>query len=252
MRRVIGRTLTPVVDAALRALDGTPSVDEHRAMAAALSRASHGIGVVDEAAFAASERARTLANQVAVQTEAAPSLAAAWPYDAAPLPPAARVFWARLHSGACSTASAAGILSRLPSKLDAKRWFPKVGVPRGLADVFRSLIAAREAAGLDLYARDVSERLLRHVEIRQDDALVAPGALQETEAARELDKLAWAHALLDCAAAFEDLRFLNAALKWIDRRANAIGAGAQPGPSQAFAYVSAVERQETLLDRLAP
>jgi hypothetical protein len=237
VKRTLAAALTPAIERALRAFEPARSAADHLRLAARLGPAARDADPRDAEAFADSPR------WLGAASELRPLDA---PLVASPeFPRAARSVSIAARAGDQAWARAA--LEPLAGAIEAKRWFVAAGVRAGLAEALRALIASGVH---ESYACDVAERLLRHVEVKRADALAAPAISLETPSAREIEKLAWCHALLDCAASLRDLRFLNAALKTLDRAARVLERGAAPSALHALAYVSAVRRQERALSEL--
>jgi hypothetical protein len=99
----------------------------------------------------------------------------------------------------------------------------------------------------------VCERLLRHLEVRGDQALEFRSTAREAWQAR-LERIRFTHALLDASESFRDLRFLNTALKQNDRHHRELArAGSGVGRDLlGVHYAASVARQESLLRRLYP
>ena len=143
----------------------------------------------------------------------------------------------------------------IAAALEPKRWFlAKRGVLPGSADALRFVLyVVREVSGVAgieatrAYAEEVLERVLRHVEVKREDAL----ELSATHGPGDefLERLRFSHALLDAWNCFSDLRFLNLTLKTQDwhlrrlQRKPAGSRGAQWTPHFLF-YLSAYARQE--------
>jgi len=116
----------------------------------------------------------------------------------------------------------AGALQSLADGLAAHRWFLlKRGTLYGSANFLRALVAhaacvdVGQPAGADLgaYTRTVLDRLIRHLEVKREDALgFAVGSLPE-DALPSLERLRFTLALLAASRFFGDARYLNTALK---------------------------------------
>jgi hypothetical protein len=161
-----------------------------------------------------------------------------------------------LLAGAClgvtPRAARARALQTLASALAPGRWFPREGFAPGAANLLRTFVADGEGALAD-YASEVCERLLRHVEVQRERALRPRGGV--TPDANRLEQARFTLALLDAAERWQDLRFLNAALKrsdlhhgqWARRRARS-----RRDLLAGLHWAAAVARQERLLGELAP
>jgi len=125
-------------------------------------------------------------------------------------PEAACLLLAAQRAGRLPSAEASEIALAFASDLPPRRWFARAGTPRGTASLLRCLVA-----GDAVEAPQILERLLRHVEIRREDAL----RLRPPEDLRQqrLEQLRFTLALLEGAERLHDLRLLNAALKLNDR-----------------------------------
>jgi hypothetical protein len=163
-------------------------------------------------------------------------------------PAASLLLLAAQRAGGLSAASSAKLVRELSEGLPPRRWFVRAGTPRGTANLLRSLIAA----GLP-EADELLERLLRHVEIRREEALRlrTPGSVGQ----ENLERLRYTLALLEGAAWRRDLRFLNAALKLNDAHLLTLrrtrGQGALRNRLELH-YLASVALQERELRELAP
>jgi hypothetical protein len=114
----------------------------------------------------------------------------------------------------------AAALRSLADGLAADRWFLlKRGTLYGSANFLRALVAYADEAGADLesYTRIVLDRLVRHLEIKRQDALGFAARSLPEDALPALERLRFTLALLTASRTFGDARYLNAALKANDR-----------------------------------
>jgi hypothetical protein len=150
------------------------------------------------------------------------------------------------------------LLATLCANLEPRHWFLKRGALYGTADLLRALIGALRLGhiGLEMYTRDVCDRLLRHLEVRRQKWLPFRSESRPADACEPLERVRFTLALLDAAAHFEDLRLLNAALKandWHLQLLRSRGArrleAARPvtAGSLQIHYLASLARQERML-----
>jgi hypothetical protein len=102
---------------------------------------------------------------------------------------------------------------------------------------------------------DVLDRLIRHVEVRRNDALrfAAPAPREDDDTL--LERMRFAIALIEAAELFGDLRYLNSAMKLIDNALVDLRRGAPKQESQSMrsrlAYVVALTAQEGLMRKVS-
>lgn len=160
-----------------------------------------------------------------------------------------------LRAGHLTRPTARALARRLAGPVAPARWFRKAGVLPGSACLLRAWLAVEDPD--DPVLDDVRERMLRHVEVRREDALALRATPSEPASARgALERLRFALTLLDVAERRRDGRFLNGALKLLDwqhaplaRRGFGEGTAA---PLLGAHYAACVVRQERLLEALWP
>ncbi len=119
-----------------------------------------------------------------------------------------------LKSGAIRVEDATDILTSIIENLPPKDWFSSAGAFYGTSYVLRTFLALRNCPGVFAdYARDVSERLLRHVEVRRRRALRFRTESVPVDASYLLERIRFTLSILDAADLYCDARYLNAALK---------------------------------------
>ena len=121
-----------------------------------------------------------------------------------------------INSNQISPAKAITFLRTLSESLPARCWFARAGVHNGSALFLSALISlqAKGETSLTPYLEDVLERLMRHVEIKREDALQF-----HTDATHKSflqERLWFVLCLLKASSLFQDLRLLNTALKMHD------------------------------------
>ncbi|MEN8182917.1 MAG: hypothetical protein ABFS46_10330 [Myxococcota bacterium] len=275
MRRALDRALGPAVERVLRRFEQNVDPAEHRRLATRLA-GSHAfqerpasLGVHDaESLGLRMDRVRDEASAAArllhLGTLSPPATSPEGALDAELAgvqarfleagndDPAARalclVVLAGLRRGEVGIGAAHDVAWRTAMGIEPKRWFLRRGVVFGTSNLLRILLGS--GTEHETYTAEVCERLLRHVEVRRDDALLLRSGPDQPFEAR-LERLRFTHALLDAAARFRDLRFLNAALKLSDRHHREL-AGAPRGDLLGLHYAAGVARQEALLASLLP
>jgi hypothetical protein len=119
-----------------------------------------------------------------------------------------------LRSGSIRVEDATDILSAVMENLPGKDWFPSTGAIYGTSYVLRSFLALRDRPRVFAdYARDVSERLLRHLEVRRHRALQFRTESVPVDASYLLERIRFTLSILDAADLYCDARYLNAVLK---------------------------------------
>ena len=171
--------------------------------------------------------------------------------------------WYWLDRGPASEAEVAEVLAAFPPK----RWFLfKRGVFAGSSVLLAHLVAwaatqgeaAREPALRETGTPalralvDVLDRLIKHIEVRRNDALgfqVADRSPARSEAEAPTERLRFAMILIEASRVFGDLRYLNTAMKLVDRSlAEQRGRGADARhPDATLAYLFAFCLQEERL-----
>lgn len=187
----------------------------------------------------------------AASCEAAGARSAGVPLEASSLQ-----LLAGLGAGSLTPDAARRGARALAEGFEARHWFPRKGIRLGSANLLRTLLLATPPETQpDGYVDDVCERLLRHVEVRRDEALRLASAPRAPWQA-PLEALRFTLALLDAAARSGDARFLNAALK-LNERHHRVLLRAQRGQGLgqvllALHYAASVARQEAWLARRFP
>ncbi len=119
-----------------------------------------------------------------------------------------------LRSGSIRVEDATAILSAVMESLPGRDWFSSTGTIYGTSYVLRSFLALGDCPRVfSDYARDVSERLLRHVEVRRRHALRFRKESVPVDASYLLERIRFTLSILDAADLYCDARYLNAALK---------------------------------------
>ena len=121
------------------------------------------------------------------------------------------------RSGCIPSTQIHAVLTELVSGFEPRQWFiARRGVLHGTSALLRALISYVHGHSdddpLGRYVGEVLDRLLKHVEVRREEAL----RLAETarpDASQAQERIRFTFALLEGSAAFGDLRLLNAALK---------------------------------------
>ncbi|MCR9095925.1 MAG: hypothetical protein NXI30_17015 [bacterium] len=142
-----------------------------------------------------------------------------------------RAAWARLDHERTNERDVAALLDSFPPE----RWFIfKRGVFPGTSVLLADLVrwadtqgdaprdpAIRSTGSAALRALvDVLDRLIKHIEVRRNDALpfhVDAARQTRSEAAAQVERLRFAMALIEASRVFGDLRYLNTAMKLVDR-----------------------------------
>ncbi len=119
-----------------------------------------------------------------------------------------------LKSETIRVEDATDILTPIIENLPPKDWYPSAGTLYGTSYVLRSFLALRNCPRVFTdYARDVSERLLRHIEVRRRHALLFREDSVSADASYLLERIRFTLSILDAADLFCDARYLNVALK---------------------------------------
>ena len=102
---------------------------------------------------------------------------------------------------------------------------------------------------------DVLDRLIRHIEVRRDDALRFATPTLRPDADPLLERLRFAMALIEAAELFRDLRYLNSAMKLVDNTLVALRRQPPKQESQSIrrhlAYVTTLAAQEALMRKVS-
>ncbi|MBW2270501.1 MAG: hypothetical protein JRH16_18200 [Deltaproteobacteria bacterium] len=189
------------------------------------------------------------------ETQTAPPIAPAalGPADADASRAAARLtlLAASLSSSAAPRAFAAPLRAHAEA-FEPRQWFLRRGVRYGTSQLLRSLLRASGGQHLpDLapYAREVCDRLMRHVEVRRQDCLPFEANSLPNDAEPIVERLRFAIALVEAAWAFEDLRYLNSALKLFDWSLDSVRRGAV-SRAASLHYAVGIGRQERAMREL--
>ena len=126
------------------------------------------------------------------------------------------VVFCGLKRGFVSPEKVVDILSWVVENLPAKDWFSSAGTLYGTSYVLRSVLAfcsmKHHEAFMD-YIQDVGERLMRHLEVKRQKALQFRMESVPDDALYLLERTRFTIGLLDAAELFQDVRYLNIALK---------------------------------------
>ena len=151
------------------------------------------------------------------------------------------------------------VVERLSGTLKPKRWFPSTGTPYGVSFLFRSLVHLCRTTGrtsLRDKLRKIGERLLRHVEVRRQDALKFDRTGLPDDASVLMEHLRFTIGMLEMARLFQDTRFFNAALKmndWHYRKVRRLSLPSRTDPVGmvpiliVLHYVQSITEQEKLM-----
>jgi len=143
-------------------------------------------------------------------------------------------------------------LFALAATLDPPRWLLRKGTAYGGSALLRALVGLAAAGGgepPDALTRSLCERLLRHVEVRREEALAFLPESLPRDPRPPRERLRFAAALLEAAEHYRDARYLNAALKLVDW--HLAGPGRRgTDPVTGLHYAFAVARQERLMREL--
>ncbi len=182
-----------------------------------------------------------------------------WSRDAAAATEASRHLLVSLLEARSPRATLLSASSGALAALPPRSWFLfKRGTFFGSSTLLMSLVRMRAIVGqneLDPTVREVLDRLIRHIEVRRNEALgFATGAPIESSAALA-ERLRFALCLIEASAAFADLRYLNTAMKLVDRSSLEIQKALEkttPGAIEipALGYLIAFAAQEARLDRV--
>lgn len=246
MRATVGKLIKPTFDAVLARFDQTTDVESHRAQVDRLIGETRAAGNTSDAF-------EFVANRISSSGEADADLFARW-FEVDPGNPAGaetdptpdttafvedawsespattrRAAWARLAQPTASSDEIEAVLEAFPPK----RWFVfKRGVFLGSATLLAFFVrwagtegsAAKHAdirrtGTLSLQGVvDVLDRLIKHIEVRRNEALpFHPGAESLDEAEARIERLRFAMVLIEASCVFDDLRYLNTGLKLVDR-----------------------------------
>lgn len=165
-----------------------------------------------------------------------------------------------LRSGAIRVEDATDILSAVIENLPVEDWFSSAGGFYGTSYVLRSFLALRDCSRVFAdYARDVSERLLRNVEVRRHRALRFRTSTVPVDASYLLERIRFTLSILDAADLYCDVRYLNAALKANDWHYGSVRRMKVPSkltPENAvdlmiiLHYIMSIANQERLWEKL--
>lgn len=248
MRATIGKLIKPAFDAVVDRFDQSTHLDTHLETVRRLTR-EPADGLLERPAFA------TISQRIGGAGDRDASLLALWlahdPDRPEPLPtepaPVAETFteeawtekgeetrraaWARLDHERADESDVTALLESFPPK----RWFVfKRGVFPGTSVLLAGLVrwadmqgdaprdpAIRSTGSAALRSLvDVLDRLIKHVEVRRDDALpfhVGAASRTRSEAQAQVERLRFAMILIEASRVFADLRYLNTAMKLVDR-----------------------------------
>ena len=127
-----------------------------------------------------------------------------------------------LRNGLIKIQDGADIISQLICTLPPKKWFSSGRVIFGTSFLFRSLLLLCKTDYREKffdYTKDVCERLLTKVEIKQEKIFNFVG-YESDGTFLILEQMRFNRVVLEISSIFNDLRFLNAALKTNDRLYN--------------------------------
>ncbi len=147
------------------------------------------------------------------------------------------------------------VIEPLMAGLSERHWFLlKRGTLYGTGDFLRALLSLIESAPtgqaehLRAYARCVLDRLIRHLEVKREDALSFSTSSLPHNADPTLERIRFSLVLLQASRVFADLRYLNTALKTIDwhlTRLRARHATSSLLDPAALHYLACLAEQET-------
>ena len=242
MRGFLQERVGPLLESVLRRFEASVSLEEHQALVAKIEA-----------------EAGTPGETPTFRADAGPPHGAEWQEDAEEVQRLAahgEGLFGRLTRGELGAEEGDARLAEVAAVFAPRTWFLKRGVLFGTSPLLRALVAVADAPSARTrdYTRDVCDRFLRHLEVRRDGWLPFRACGRPRNACEELERIRFTHALLDASERFDDLRYLNAALKATDWNHAALErglAGAHPVDlaSARFLYAEGFRRQEALLER---